>query len=406
MATGASLPTLRLAPGLEGALRAGHPWLYRNHLPAHALRGGEWVRVESGRTAAFGLYDASGAIGVRLFGPERPDERLLAARVASAVELRAGFEGTGTDAYRLLHGEGDYLPGVVCDRYGRYAVMKRYAASLDRLLPLLAREVGTRLKLKGVALRGELSDDEPDGPATGGPEAGRGRAGHALRALWGEPPPPELTVKEHGLRFVTDPWRGQKTGMFLDQRENRLLVRGLAKDRRVLNLFAYHGGFSVYALAGGASSVVSVDVSRAALAAAEENVRLNGPFPGSHAALAADVFASLPVWAEAGPRYDLVILDPPSLANSAAQRRRALRAYLKLNRDALRLVTPGGLLVTASCTAQVAPEAFKEVLAEAALAAGVRAQVLAENGHALDHPVPLSFPEGRYLKLLVLRVLA
>lgn len=397
MAHGSGVPTLRLAPGLEAALRSGHPWVYRNHLPEHRLRGGDWVRVEAGRAAAYGLFDANGAIGVRLFGGERPTASALAARVADALELRSGLAVDGTDAYRLLNGEGDYLPGVVCDRYGRYAVMKRYAASVDQLLPGLAKEVGSRLKLKGVALRGEL-DDDPEA-------AGVGRQA-GLSALWGELPPPKLTASENGLRFVADPWLGQKTGMFLDQRDNRKLVRRLAAGRRVLNLFAYHGGFSVYALAGGARSVVSVDVSRGALEAAEENVRLNGPFQGEHSALAADIFASLPVWAEAGSRYDLVILDPPALANAASQRRRAHRAYLKLNRDAFRLVTPGGLLATASCTAQVSPEAFREVVAEAALAAGVRAQVVAEHGHAVDHPVPLSFPEGRYLKFVVLRVLA
>ncbi len=397
MSKDGSLATVRLAPGLEAALRSGHPWVYRNHLPDTALRSGDWVRVEAGRAAAHGLYDASGAIAVRLFGAEKPGPRWLAERVAAALELRSTLSATGTDAYRLLHGEGDYLPGIVCDRYGRYAVMKRYSTSVDRLLPDVAREVGTRLKLKGVALRGEL--DEGDG------EPEPGRTGHGLTALWGELPPPELTVSENGLRFKTDPWRGQKTGMFLDQRDNRRLVRGLAGGKSVLNLFSYHGGFSVYALAGGAGSVVSVDSSRAALEAAEENVRLNGPFAGTHSSLVADIFASLPLWAEAGPRHDVVILDPPSLANAASQRRKAQRAYLKLNRDALRMVTPGGLLVTSSCTAQVAPEAFKEVVAEAALAAGVRAQVIAENGHAIDHPVPLSFPEGRYLKLLVLKVL-
>ncbi len=393
-----SLTTLRLAPGLEGAVRSGHPWVYRNHLPEHQLKGGEWVRVEAGRAAAYGLYDAHGAIGVRLFGPERLTSPGLAQRVEAALELRAQLPAAGNDAYRLLHGEGDFLPGIVCDRYGRYAVMKSYASSLDALLPEVAKEVGTRLKLKGVVLRAERDDVDED--------QGAGRAGHDLTALWGEAPPPELTVSENHLRFVADPWHGQKTGMFLDQRDNRQLVRRLAVGRRVLNLFSYQGGFSVYALAGGAKSVVSVDVSRAALEAAEVNVRLNGPFEGEHSALAADIFTSLPIWADAEPRYDLVILDPPSLANAVTQRRRAWRAYLKLNRDAFRLVAPGGLLVTSSCTAQIAPEAFKEVVAEAALTAGVRAQIIAEYGHAADHPVPVSFPEGRYLKFLVLRVLA
>ncbi len=396
--------TLALPASLEAALRSGHPWVYRNHLPEAGLRTGDVVRVEAGNAAAYGVYDGAGSIALRLFG-ERPTRELIAERVAAALALRAGLPAAGNDAYRLINGEGDFLPGIVCDRYGRFAVMKAYAAGVERFLTDVAREVGARLRLKGVALRGGLADDEEDAEA--GDErgaSGPGRGAHGLTALWGELPPPELTVTENGLRFVADPWRGQKTGLFLDQRDNRQLVRRLAAGRRVLNLFAYNGGFSVYALAGGAEAVVSVDVSRPALEAAERNVALN-PASGEHSALAADIFEALPRWAQQEQRYDMVVLDPPSLANNATQRRRAQRAYLRLNRDALRLVEPGGLLVTASCTAQVAPEQFREVVAEASRAAGVRVQIVADQGHALDHPVPLSFPEGRYLKFLVLRVL-
>lgn len=392
--------TVSLPASLEAALRSGHPWVYRNHLGHVDLPHGAVVRVEAGSASAHGVYDASGAIALRLFGP-RPTPALIRTRVAQALALRQELPGEGNDAYRLVYGEGDYLPGIVCDRYGRFAVMKAYAASVEQFLPQVAREVGTRLKLKGVALRGGYSDDvAPGGP----PEAGARPTAPTLKALWGELPPPELTVTENGLKFVADPWRGQKTGLFLDQRDNRQLVRRFARGRRVLNLFAYNGAFSVYALAGGASAVVSVDIARPALEAAERNVALN-PAEGAHSAMAADIFDALPRWAEQEQRYDMLILDPPSLANNAAQRRRAQRAYMRLNRDALRLVEPGGLLVTSSCTAQVAPEQFREVVAEAARAANAQVQVVAEQGHALDHPVPLAFPEGRYLKFMVLRVL-
>lgn len=203
-------------------------------------------------------------------------------------------------------------------------------------------------------------------------------------------------------------WRGQKSGAFLDQRENRALVREHSSGRRVLNLFAYNGGFSVYALAGGAEHVTSVDLAEPALAAIEPNLALNQLAPARHSSEVADVFEALPRWAAAevpDRRYDLVIVDPPSLANNAEQRRRAQRAYMRLNRDAMRLVSPGGLLASASCTAQVSPESFKQALTEAAQAAGVNAQVVSERGHAVDHPVPLAFPEGRYLKFVLLRVL-
>lgn len=393
--------TVSLPPSLEAALRSGHPWIYRNHLGSVDLQHGTVVRVEAGSAAAHAVYDGSGAIALRLFGP-RPTPALIRTRVVQALALRQNLPNEGNDAYRLIYGEGDYLPGIVCDRYGRFAVMKAYSGSVEQFLPQIAREVGSRLKLKGVALRGGYSDDAP--AATGGQDGQSRQSGATLTPLWGELPPPELTVTENGLKFIADPWRGQKTGLFLDQRDNRQLVRRFANGRRVLNLFAYNGGFSVYALAGGASAVVSVDIARPALEAAERNVALN-PAGGEHSAMAADIFDALPRWVQQDQRYDMVVLDPPSLANNSSQRRRAQRAYMRLNRDAFRLVEPGGLLVTSSCTAQVAPEQFKDVVAEAARAAEVDVQIIAEQGHALDHPVPLAFPEGRYLKFMVLRVL-
>lgn len=340
---------------------------------------------------AYGVYARDGAIGVRLFGQEPPTAALLAERVTTAVALRTTLVGQDTDAYRVINGEGDYLPGIVLDRYGRYGVLKSYAPGLQSVAEQVAKEAGRALNLRGVAQRREhpLGDD----------------ATARLEALWGELPPPHLTVSESGLRFEVDLHHGQKSGAFLDQRENRTLVRSVASGARVLNLFAYTGGFSVYALAGGAASAVSVDTAKPALSTIERTLKLNDLDPATHTALVADVFESLPRWAKDLQRYDLVVVDPPSLANSAEQRRRAQRAYVRLNRDAMRLVVPGGLLASASCTAQVSPEAFKQVLADAARAAGVRAQVVAERGHAVDHPVPLSFPEGRYLKFVLLRIL-
>ncbi|CAN5899570.1 class I SAM-dependent rRNA methyltransferase [soil metagenome] len=378
-----TLPTLNLGPKLEPALLSGHPWVYRNHLPEHTLQSGDWVRLEAGRASAVGLYDEGGAIGVRLFSRDSvPDRAWLSARVREALALRE-LIADDTDAYRLVYGEGDGLPGIVADRYDRYVVVKTYAQSVETVLADVVGALAKELKLKGIVRR----------------------TAQGLEPLWGELPPPEVTVRENGLKFIANLYEGQKTGLFLDQRENRQTVRGMAAGKTVLNLFSYNGGFSVYALAGGATFVQSVDIAAAANRDAERNVAANGLDTDKHETVTADVFDLVKNYADAGKTFDLVVLDPPSLAKAKKSRYAALRAYGKLNALALRCVRPGGLLVSSSCTAQVSPTDFQEMLASSAREAGVFVQTIHEAGHALDHPVPLSFPEGRYLKFMVMRVL-
>ena len=401
-----TLPTLRLPAHLERPLTAGHPWVYRDHLPpGTSLPDGAWARVEAGRTAALGLWAAAGAIALRVVrhGPadaalSPPDRTWVASTVARALALRSPIEAAGSDAYRLLYGEGDGLPGLSVDRYGRYAVVQTYAAGYrlpgsgaGELLREVVQALATALPLKGVLAAPH--------------------AGESLRVLWGEAPAAELTVREQGLRFLANLFEGQKTGLFLDHREHRALVRAHAAGRRVANLFAYSGAFSVYALAGGALRAVDVDVGAAALRDAQRNVAANADVIGPdaadrHATLRRDLLTD-PAAALADPLLagsDLIVLDPPSLARRKAQRHAALRSYRRLNAAALAALPAGGLLATASCTAQVSPEAFREALAQAAADVAVEAQVLHESGHAPDHPVPLAFPEGRYLKFVLLRV--
>lgn len=409
-----SLPTLALPARLEGPLAAGHPWVYRDHVPrGTALADGAWVRVEAGRTAALGLWAADGAIAVRTLrrGPSSaplavPDAAWVGQRLADALALRADLEAGGSDAYRLLYGEGDGLPGITVDRYGRFGVLRTYADAYARagsdahaLLRSVLRGLARAVPLSGVL------------------HAGRGDA--APEVMWGAAPPPEITVREQGLRFIANPFEGQKTGLFLDHREHRALVRRMARGRRVANLFSYSGAFSVYALAGGAERAVDVDLASAALRDAERNVAANadeiGPDASErHATLRADLLAD-PAAALAHPLLegsDLIVLDPPSLARTKGQRHAALRSYRRLNAAALAALPHGGILATASCTAQVSAEAFLHMLAEAAAeaaagpgaGAGVEARVVHESGHAPDHPVPLAFPEGRYLTFVVLRV--
>lgn len=385
-----SVPTVRLPDTLQRSLSDRHPWIYRNHLPPgpaggapHGLTSGDWVRVEAGDRAAFGLYDEQGAIAVRLFAWDGvPDEAWWRAAVVRAIEARAPLAAEGHTAYRLLFGEGDGLPGVVADRYGRFAVLQAHTASVRRFLPLVARTLMRTVRLKGVVLR------EADG----------------LQLLAGEPPPPEETIVENGLRFLANVREGQKTGLFLDHREHRATVRELSNGLRVANLFAYAGGFSVHALAGGATEVWSVDLAEPALRDAERNVALNDLPVERHRALHADVFEAVGAWAEAGERFDLTILDPPSLARSKRQRSRALAAYRHLNADAARLTAPRGLLATASCTAQVAPDAFEEAVRTGLRTAGRSGRIVQRGGHPPDHPVPDRFPEGRYLKFLLVEL--
>ena len=384
------LPILTLSGDLEPALRSGHPWVYRNHLPRHTLRTGAWVRVQAGKAEAYGLYDDDGVVALRLFGhvsgQGAPGElnirELISRRVEEALTLRENVSSPDTDSYRLLYGEGDFLPGITVDRYGRYAALRTYAESVKTLVPEVVRALN-HLKLRGVVTK----------------------TAEGLEALRGELPPPELTVRENGLKLLANLYSGQKTGLFLDHRDNRRTLGHLSAGKRVLNLFSYTGAFSLYAVRGGASNVTSVDIAPAATEDARRNFALNGFDPDAHTFVSADVFTLLADLTAKGERFDVVVLDPPSFAKNKNSRHAALRAYGKLNAQAFRCVTPGGLLATASCTSQVSPEAFREVLRDAAATAGVRAQIVHEAGHAPDHPVPVSFPEGRYLKFVVARVL-
>lgn len=379
-----AFPTLTLSPKLEFAVFSGHPWIYRDHLPfEHDLETGEWVQVIAGKAKAYGLYDDSSPIAIRLFGCEEPLPGFITERVHAALELRAMLFDKTTNAHRLISGEGDFLPGITVDRYERYAVVQTYADCLETILPEVVRALSKgSFPLKGIVRR-------VDG---------------VMEVLWGELPPPELTILENGLKIIANLYDGQKTGLFLDHRDNRALLGRLANGKTVLNLFAYTGAFSLYAARGGASKISSVDIAPAAMVDAKRNFALNGFDPTEHDFLAADCFTLLEKYVKEGKTFDLVILDPPSLARSKDNRYAAARAYKKLNLLALRCVNDGGMLASASCTSQISPEHFKEILLEAALDARRRLQILQENGHAPDHPVPVAFPEGRYLKFVLTRV--
>jgi len=382
-------PTLELPAQLKRGLQAGHPWVYRDHVPrGFQAASGTWVKVRSGGFSAFALWDESSKIALRLFS-ERvvPDADWVRERVAAALELRRALQDPQTSAYRLLYGEGDGIPGLTVDVYGPFAVIVTYADSLDTLVPWVVRALVELLKLHGVVRRARVRDGEPP----------------KLEVLHGRLPPRDLIVAEYGLRMHVDLFSGQKTGLFLDHRENRRFLGALCAGKRVLNLFSYTGAFSLYAARAGARSVTSVDLSQPAARAARSNFELNGLDPEQHEFLAEDVFEFLERTRQAGTTYDVVICDPPSFANSRDQQKNALRAYVSVNSSGLRVLAPGGIYAAASCTAQVSNDAFRGVLAEAAVNAKRRLQIFHDAGHAPDHPIFAGHPEGRYLKFVAAR---
>jgi len=392
---------LPLRKDLARHLRAGHPWVFRRAVeraPARLPAGAIVDVTEDGRFVARGYYDPHSAISVRILTRE-PAEAVDAAfwrrRVARAAALRRELV-SGTSAYRLVHGEGDGLPGVIVDRYDRFAVLKLYSAGLTPHRAEIVEAVRAEAAgLAGVYGRDEIARDDDD--------EGEGESG-AGRVLWGAEPPERVLVDEHGMKLLVDVRRGQKTGTFLDQRENRRLVRELSRGRaEALNLFGYTGGFSVAAALGGVRHVVTVDQDREAIALARENFKENGLDMADHAFAAEDCFELLARYKKEGRRFDLVVCDPPAFAKSQKAVEGALAGYASLNRAALAVLAPGGLLVTASCSARVSAEQFSDAVKEAAYKSKVELALVAETRQPPDHPVSLQFREGRYLKCLVLR---
>jgi 23S rRNA (cytosine1962-C5)-methyltransferase len=394
-----NLVRLELQRGLGRHLRAGHPWVFRKaveRLPK--IPPGSVVDLtEGGKFVARGYFDPLSPIAVRVLtrdAREVIDGEFFRRRVRSAWELRERLlDRTDTDSFRLVHGESDGLPGVVADLYAGTVVLKLYSAGLTPARGLLVEALRTLPGVRAVLGRDQLADEEEEDDA---------RAG--ARLLWGVEPPDPVVILERGVRFGVDVRRGQKTGFFLDQRENRALVRRLSRGATVLNCFSYSGGFSVNAVLGGATRVFSVDQDADAIALARENFVRNGLDPNVHDFLAADAFRLLASFREEGRRFDVVILDPPAFAKSQRAVEAAIDGYASLNRQALEVVAPGGLLITASCSARVTPEAFEGAVKEAGFKAGVDLTLVEERYQPPDHPIRLQFPEGRYLKFLVLRV--
>jgi 23S rRNA (cytosine1962-C5)-methyltransferase len=395
------VPAVLVPDRLTRHVAAGHPWLYADAVPAiTGARTGDFVTLlgQGRRPIGAALFDADSPIALRVLSTrkdEPPGPALWHSRIRAACLLRpATLDLSATDAYRVVHGEGDRLPGVVLDLYAGHAVLKldtpAWLPHLEDLVATIAEVLAPQsLYFKGLSGQRGAAGTDAELPPNRRP-----------RPLIGEPPP-LVEIREHGMRMHVDVRRGQKTGMFLDQRENRRLIRQVARGRDTLNLFSYTGGFSLAAALGGATRVTSVDLARAAVEAARDNFALNGLDPTAHAFVAADAFEYLEAQAAASTLHDLVVVDPPSFAPNHKAVRAAEGAYARLNAAALRLVRRGGLLAAASCSSHVPMDMFLKILGEAARLARRPLRVLEVRGEPPDHPSPLHFPEGRYLKFVL-----
>ena len=378
-----------------------HPWLFAGsvgRLEGRA-RPGDTVEVlaDDGRPLGRAAYSPKSQIRARFWtfeAEESVDDAFFKRRVANAVARRHALpELRGQQGLRLIHAESDGLPGVIADQYGDTVVVQLTSAGADKWRKAI---VSALVQATGCARVYERSDSEVRGLEGLEPTVGW---------LHGAAPSDGLAIDEHGVMLAVDVVSGHKTGFYLDQRDNRAWLRSVAAGKDILNCFCYTGGFSLQALAGGAKSVLSIDSSGPALAQAKANLALNPQLPADRAEwLEADVFQALRDFRKAGQSFDLIVLDPPKFAPSAAHADRAARAYKDINLLGFRLLRPGGLLMTYSCSGGVGLELFQKIVAGAALDAGRAARIVRRLSGTADHPVALNFPEGEYLKGLLVQV--
>ena len=389
------MKVITLRDGKERSLERRHPWVFESSVASGKADAGETVRVQAkdGRFLAWASYSPASQIRLRAWSfveTERIDTAFFARRIEQAVAVRTRLP-IASDAMRLIHGEADGLPGLIVDRYGDVLSVQFLAVGVERfkasITELLLRTTG----VKRIYERSDSNARTLEGLAeTTGWLKGSGAT--------------ELTIREHDWKLTLDVAEGHKTGFYLDQRDNRKAFADAVRQygcRRVLNCYCYTGGFSVAAFAGGAEEVTSVDSSAPALARADAHVALNGFDTTKHTALDADVNQTLRRALEEGQRFDAIVLDPPKFAPSASHAERAARAYKDINRLALKLLEPGGVLFTFSCSGGISADLFHKIVAGAGIDAEVDGLVVDRLGAAPDHPMTLLFPEGEYLKGLV-----
>ena len=390
------IPSVTVSHRGEARVLGGHPWVYRSDIAAVEHAGaGEVVRVVTGRGGrhrilGWALYSDRSEIAIRMVSrrDEPVDEAFWRRRLEQAIRYRDALEIDAT-AYRLVHGEGDLLPSLIVDRYGDYLVLQALSQGTDRLQPTFVKHLGALLQMKGI-----LARNDPRVRLLEGLE-------QKVELLHGEVPE-RLLVREAGVEYEIDPWHGQKTGLFLDQRENRIAARRWARGR-LLDCFSYHGGFAL-ALAPACESVLALDISEEAVAQIRANATRNGA--ANVEARAGNVFDELRELDRAGERFDTIVLDPPAFAKSKAAVSKAASGYKEINLRAMKLLRPGGTLVTCSCSYNVDEEMFGAIVQQAAADAHADMVLVEKRLQGRDHPVLLGVPETYYLKCLILRKLS
>ena len=384
-----------MAPGKDKAVMRRHPWIFSGAVRkiVGEPQEGDLVDVVAadGRWLAVGQYQSESIIcKVLSFDTQQVDESFFRERLQSAVAYRERmgfFAEADTNVFRLVHAEGDFMPGLVCDWYNGVLVMQAHSVGMHRLFPMFSELFVDLLGKHGI----KSVFDKSSATVPGGCEDGY---------VWGAEPA-EWEISEHGNRLLINFFEGQKTGFFVDQRENRHLVETLSAGRRVLNCFGYTGGFSLGALRGGASYVETVDISKKAIELCNRNVQLNFGDGVSHRGVVADVLKYMD---EVDNQFDIIILDPPAFAKNHRSLQQGLKGYRNINQKAMEKIQPGGLLLTFSCSQAVSRDDFQTMCFTAAANAHRQVRIVRQLPHAMDHPVSIYHPEGEYLKGLLLEI--
>jgi 23S rRNA (cytosine1962-C5)-methyltransferase len=386
------MPSVSIGRRGEDRVRAGHPWIYRSDVTGVDASAGDLVEVRSARdrTIAYAFFSDRSEITLRVVavGSEPPPPSFLADRLKAAIDYRASL-GMDATACRLVHGEADRLPSLIVDRYGDYLVLQALSQGMDRRVRDIVEALGELLRPAGI-----LARNDPRVRLLEGLE-------QHVEVLAGDVPE-RIEVREGAVRYGVDPWRGQKTGLFLDQRENREAALRYARGR-LLDAFSYNGGFAL-TLAPKCTTVLAVDISEDAVSRIRENARRNGT--ANVEARAMNVFDELRELERTGARFETIVLDPPAFAKNKAAVKKAMSGYKEINLRALKLLEPGGFLVTCSCSYNVSEGMFLDVVAEAAADARVTVTVVEKRTQGRDHPILVNVPETYYLKCLILRRVA